>query len=58
MRTRGIRWLPVVDAHGAALGILTAADATCFLAEALNEVACIAPQQLRHERHARASRAG
>jgi len=49
MRTRGIRRLPVVDAQGALVGMLTADDATRFLAEALTEVARIAPKQVLRE---------
>jgi len=49
MRTRGIRRLPVVDAHGALAGVLTADDATRFLADALTEVARIPPQQVHRE---------
>jgi CBS domain-containing protein len=49
MRTRGIRRLPVVDALGALVGVVTADDALRFLAESLTEVARIAAQQVHRE---------
>jgi CBS domain-containing protein len=49
MRTRGIRRLPVVDSHGVLAGMLTADDATRFLADALTEIARIPPQQVHRE---------
>ncbi|MEO8924537.1 MAG: CBS domain-containing protein, partial [Caldimonas sp.] len=38
MRSRSIRRLPVVDAHGHLFGILTADDVARFLAEALSDL--------------------
>jgi CBS domain-containing protein len=52
MRSRGIRRLPVVDANGALLGILTADDVTAFLAAELTEMSRIAPRQLEVEQQA------
>ncbi|MGZ5733025.1 MAG: CBS domain-containing protein [Caldimonas sp.] len=49
MRSKGIRRLPVVDARNHLLGVLTADDVTEFLAEALTEVARIAPRQMKRE---------
>ena len=49
MRNKGLRRLPVVDAHNHLLGILTADDVTEFLAEELTEVARIAPRQIKRE---------
>lgn len=49
MRSKGIRRLPVVDAHNHLLGVLTADDVTEFLAEALTEVARITPRQKKRE---------
>jgi signal-transduction protein with cAMP-binding, CBS, and nucleotidyltransferase domain len=39
MRRKGVRRLPVLDAHGHLAGILTADDVTRFLAQELTEVA-------------------
>jgi CBS domain-containing protein len=49
MRSQGIRRLPIVDARGALLGVLTADDVTRFLAAELTEVSHIAPRQLKVE---------
>jgi len=49
MRSKGIRRLPVVDAHAHLLGVVTADDVTEFLAAELTEVACIVPRQIRLE---------
>jgi CBS domain-containing protein len=54
MRGKGIRRLPVVDAHGHLVGILTADDITRCLVEALTEVARIAPRQVKLEQGRRA----
>jgi CBS domain-containing protein len=53
MRGKGIRRLPVVDAHGALTGILTADDLSRALAQALAELSGVAAGQLRreHTRH-------
>jgi len=53
MRGKGIRRLPVVDAHNHLVGVLTADDVTKFLAEELTEVARIAPRQVKREEVAR-----
>jgi CBS domain-containing protein len=49
MRNKGIRRLPVVDAHNRLLGVLTADDVTEFLAEELTQVARIMPRQIKVE---------
>jgi CBS domain-containing protein len=49
MRSRGIRRLPVVDVHGALVGVLTADDVTAFLAGELTELAHISPRQIKQE---------
>ena len=49
MRGKGIRRLPVVNAHNHLIGVLTTDDVTRFLAEELAEVARIAPQQIKRE---------
>lgn len=55
MRSRGIRRLPVVDARGCLVGVLTADDVAEFLAEELNGIARIAPRQLKVEETKRGS---
>jgi CBS domain-containing protein len=50
LRGRGIRRLPVVDARGHLVGMLTADDIARGLVEALSEVARIAPGQVERER--------
>lgn len=52
MRTRGVRRLPVVDAAGFLVGVLSADDLAELLAEELTEVARIVPTQVRRERQA------
>lgn len=49
MRSKGIRRLPVVDAQGHLLGILTSDDVTRFLAEQLTDVACLVQGQVHTE---------
>lgn len=49
MRSKGIRRLPVVDAHNHLVGVLTADDVTEFLAEELTQVARIVPRQIKRE---------
>ena len=49
MRRKGVRRLPVVDARGQLIGVLTADDVAEFLAEELTEVARIVPRQMQRE---------
>jgi len=49
MRSKGIRRLPVVDAHAHLLGVVTADDVTEFLATELTELARIVPRQIKLE---------
>ncbi|MDL2355982.1 MAG: CBS domain-containing protein [Pseudomonadota bacterium] len=53
MRLRGIRRVPVVDAHGGLAGIVSADDLLGFLAEEIGELARIAPHQQSQEKRAR-----
>jgi CBS domain-containing protein len=54
MRSRGIRRLPVVDARGPLVGVLTADDVTALLADELTQVARIMPRQVGLEAASRA----
>ena len=54
MRSRGIRRLPVVDARGSLVGVLTADDVTALLADELTQVARIMPRQVGIEAASRA----
>ncbi|HTT11532.1 MAG TPA: CBS domain-containing protein [Burkholderiaceae bacterium] len=54
MRSKGIRRLPVVDARGCLVGVLTADDVAEFLAEELSGIARVAPRQLQVEEKRRA----
>ena len=58
MRGKGIRRLPVVDAHNHLVGVLTADDVTRFLAEILTDVARISPLQIKREEARREPVAG
>jgi CBS domain-containing protein len=49
MRRRGMRRLPVVDAHNHLVGVLTTDDVTRFLAEELTDIARISPLQIKRE---------
>jgi CBS domain-containing protein len=53
MRLRGIRRVPVVNAHGTLTGILSADDLLEFLAEEMGELARIGPHQQSQEKRAR-----
>jgi CBS-domain-containing membrane protein len=50
MRSRRVRRLPVVEARGFLVGILTVNDVTEFLAEELTQIARIPSSQLRREK--------
>jgi CBS domain-containing protein len=53
MRQRGIRRMPVVNAHGTLSGIVSVDDLLGFLAEEMGELARIAPHQQSQEKRAR-----
>jgi CBS domain-containing protein len=53
MRFRGIRRVPVVNAAGALMGIVSADDLLEFLAEEMGELSRISAHQQTHERRAR-----
>jgi CBS domain-containing protein len=53
MRLRGIRRVPVTNAHGGLTGIVSADDLFGFLAEEMSELARIGPHQQSQERHVR-----
>ena len=53
MRQRGIRRVPVVNAHGGLTGIVSADDLLGFLAEEMGELARIGPHQQSQEKRAR-----
>jgi CBS domain-containing protein len=53
MRLRGIRRVPVVNAHGGLTGIVSADDLLGFLAEEMGELARIGPHQQSQEKRAR-----
>jgi len=50
MRSKGVRRLPVVDAKGVLVGVLTTDDVSRFLASEFAEVVRIGPQQMARER--------
>jgi len=52
MRSQGVRRLPVVDARGSLLGMLTIDDVTRFLADELAVVSSVAPRQIALEKQA------
>ncbi|TFW29573.1 CBS domain-containing protein [Massilia horti] len=53
MRFRGIRRVPVVNANGALMGIVSADDLLEFLSEEMGELARISSHQQAHEKRAR-----
>lgn len=53
MRQRGIRRMPVLNAHGSLSGIVSVDDLLGFLAEEMGELARIAPHQQSQEKRAR-----
>ena len=53
MRLRGIRRVPVVNAHGGLTGIVSVDDLLEFLAEEMGELARIGPHQQSQEKRAR-----
>ncbi|MGA0610809.1 CBS domain-containing protein [Caldimonas sp. KR1-144] len=53
MRGKRIRRLPVVDDHGALVGVLSADDAARVLAEAMVDLTRMVPQQIERERSER-----
>ena len=56
MRSRQVRRLPIVEARGFLVGILTADDVTEFLAEELTQITRIPSSQLKLERTELATR--
>jgi CBS domain-containing protein len=53
MRLRGIRRVPVVNAHGGLTGIVSVDDLLEFLAEEMSELSRIGPHQQSQEKRAR-----
>jgi CBS domain-containing protein len=53
MRVRGIRRVPVVNAKGALVGIVSADDLLEFLAEEMGDLSRISGNQQAHEKRAR-----
>jgi CBS domain-containing protein len=53
MRMRGIRRVPVVNASGGLIGIVSADDLLGFLAEEMGDLARIGPHQQSQEKRAR-----
>lgn len=53
MRGRGLRRLPVVDAHNVLRGMLSYDDLVAFLARELVDLSAIAPRQASREQHLR-----
>ncbi len=53
MRLRGIRRVPVVDAAGLLMGVVSVDDLLEFLAEEMGELARIGPHQQAQEKRAR-----
>ena len=55
MRAKGVRRLPVVDAHGGLVGIVTLDDLLEILAEEMNELARLVATERRRESQTRRS---
>lgn len=55
MRTKGVRRLPVVDAQGVLVGIVTLDDLLELLAEEMNELCKIISNEMRHESQTRST---
>lgn len=53
MRTQGVRRVPVVDAHGAVIGIITLDDILRLLIGDANALLQVMDKAQSHERHAR-----
>ena len=53
MRTRGVRRVPVVDATGVLVGILTLDDLIELISEQLSDLVRLLTTELRHERELR-----
>ncbi|MEN6585985.1 MAG: CBS domain-containing protein [Sulfuricella sp.] len=55
MRTKGVRRVPVVDARGGLVGIVTLDDLVAILAEEMNELAKLIATEGRRERQTRSA---
>ena len=55
MRSKGVRRIPVVDAHGGLVGIVTLDDLVEILAEEMNELAKLIATEGRRERQTRSA---
>ncbi len=53
MRFKGVRRMPIVDAEGRLIGIVTIDDLLEVLAEELTDIARIVSREQSHEQHAR-----
>ena len=49
MRTKGVRRLPIVDALGALVGIVTADDLLALLSEEMNSLTTLVAREQRRE---------
>ncbi len=54
MRAHGVRRLPVVDAHGGLVGVLSFDDLVDFIAEEMSDLATLLQREQRREQQARA----
>lgn len=50
MRSKGVRRLPIVDDHGALVGVLAMDDVMQYLGDAMSQLARISPYQVTQER--------